>query len=97
MVKGHPSYEMERFLIEDLEVDPDALESVEILKDPFGYAVLHIHSFLGSVRQLLFETETGAIYEIPKVMWDDVLSLPSALDMEVALRDHQIEGEFVEE
>ena len=85
--KGIPSW--------SLDWDEDTEEDLQLLG--FGYGIIHIHSLFGRVRQVLLETEEGIFYDIPKDKFEEIMALPSMLDMEVALADRCINGLTVRE
>ena len=86
--KGIPSWSLEW----DEETEEEDAHIVG-----FGYCVIHIHSIFGRVRQILMETETGMFYNIPVGKFEDVMKLPTVLDMEIALADQCVNGLTIRE
>ena len=82
--------EFDQWLLEEVGAPIEALEDFDVIRHDFGFASLHLHSLFGITRQLLFETETGAVYDIPKDRWEEIVAMPTAVDVEMALQDRLI-------
>lgn len=53
--------------------------------DDVGYAVVHHHYLFGRWRQSILETDTGFLYNIPRGRVEEIMKLPTVMDMEFAL------------